>query len=177
MARISKAVLMNSIVAVSAMSTSAKLELADELFLKQPSLLGAVLVQKSLGVSTPKIDFLLGLILVMFTAMRESGINWPRISEDEIDRQMRRTTGFGIFAQGLTPELFSRVAEDHAKAHPEKDLLAYVMGSLRTWLERVNSEESDKYVMLAAINTVNCLAYCDLKHQEFSAASAAQKAN
>ena len=48
----------------------------------------AQLVQQKLGVSAPKMDFLIEIMLICFQAMKESGLIWPRISTDEQERQM-----------------------------------------------------------------------------------------
>jgi hypothetical protein len=47
-------------------------------------------------------------------------------------------------------------------SHPEKWLVAYVSSELTSWLKRIVPEESDKYVMLAAWNLVNCIAFAEL---------------
>lgn len=46
--------------------------------------------------------------------------------------------------------------------HPEKDLLAYVTAETSKWMTRIVAEESDKYVMLAIWNLVNCIAFVAL---------------
>ena len=162
MARITQKILVDSVRRIATMDVPAKLKLVDEMFREQPNMLASVLVQKQLGVSEQKMDFLVQLILVMFVAMRESGIDWPCISVDEQDRQMNKTAGMASFTQGLAPELLSRVADFHLKDHPEKVLLAYVVGNISEWIQKIEVEESDKYIIISAINTVNCLAYCAL---------------
>ena len=162
MARITQKTLVASVRRVAAMDIPTKLKLVDEMFREQPNMLASVLVQKQLGVSEQKMDFLVQLVLVLFVAMRESGIDWPCISVDEQDRQMNKTAGMASFNQGLAPELLSVAADFHLKDHPEKVLLAHVVGNISEWMQKIEVEESDKYIMLVAINTVNCLAYCAL---------------
>ena len=162
MARITQKTLVDSVRRVAAMDVPTKLRLVDEMFREQPNMLASVLVQKQLGVSEQKMDFLVQLVLVMFVAMRESGIDWPCISVAEQDRQMNKTAGIVSLNQGLAPELLSRAADFHLKEHPEKVLLAYVVGNISEWMQKIEVEESDKYIIMAAINSVNCLAYCAL---------------
>lgn len=76
---------------------------------------------------------------------------------------MQRTIGLALFTEGLTPALYKQVVEQYVNFHPEKELLAYIMGSITDWLKRVVPEDSDKYLMVVAINTANCLAHCDLR--------------
>ena len=51
-------------------------------------------------------------------------------------------------------------------AHPEKMLFAFVQAEVNRWLQRVEPEESDKYVAMAAMNFVNCIAFVPLTTQK-----------
>ena len=46
--------------------------------------------------------------------------------------------------------------------HREKPLLAFVTQQSVDWLARIEPEETDKYVMMAAANLVECIAYVEL---------------
>ena len=81
---------MRAIKAVQEMGTDQKLKLADEIFASQPNLLGSVLVLRNLGVSPAKQEFALEMLFLCFQAMKESGLMWPLIAEDEQENQMRR---------------------------------------------------------------------------------------
>jgi hypothetical protein len=50
--------------------------------------------------------------------------------------------------------------------HPEQNLLAYVTSETTNWLKRITPEETDTYVMLAAVNFVNCIAFVPLPVQK-----------
>jgi hypothetical protein len=65
------------------------------------------LVQKQLGVTLEKMDFLVDIVLICFEAMKESGLTWPLITEDEQDRQMARFVG----TQGPLPGDWQRQEE------------------------------------------------------------------
>ena len=60
-----------------------KEQLADEIFRVQPNMLGSILILPSLGVSMEKVEFALGVLLVCFQAMKDSGLAWPVITEAE----------------------------------------------------------------------------------------------
>ena len=106
MSRISRNALAQAIATVRAMDMKQKEQLADELFRAQPHLLGSFLVQKQLGVSLEKMDFLIDLLLICFQAMKESGFTWPLITEDELDRQMQGSLAPG--KSGTVIELTGR---------------------------------------------------------------------
>ena len=67
-----------------------KEQLADEIFRVQPNMLGSILVLPNLGVSMEKVEFALGVLLVCFQAMKDSGLAWPVITEAEQARQLAR---------------------------------------------------------------------------------------
>ena len=49
--------------------------------------------------------------------------------------------------------------KQYIKNHPEPYLLAFVTGETNDWLSRITPEDTDRYVILAAFNLVNCIAY------------------
>ena len=104
--------------------------LADELFRVQPNLFGSFLVQTRLGVSLEKMEFLLDLLYVCFQAMKESGLPWPLITEDDLDLQAKRFSAIATFGDDLSENLRNRSMQQYIEAHPEKELLAYVQALL-----------------------------------------------
>lgn len=83
MSRISRSNVLRVIKAVQEMGTEQKLKLADEIFASEPNLLGSVLVLRNLGVSPSKQEFALEMLFLCFEAIKESGLIWPLIAEDE----------------------------------------------------------------------------------------------
>ena len=140
MGRISQSVLLGAIKAVQEMTADEKLRPADEIFSLQPNLLGAVLALRGLGVPAAKQEFALEMLLLCFQAMMESGLTWPLITVVEQENHIR----------------------EYIDAHPEPELLAWVMMQSRDWLLKSAPEESDKYVLLAVANFVSCIAYVPL---------------
>lgn len=159
MSRISAAALARAIKAVQAMNAAQKEALADELFQTQPTLLGAVLVLPRMGVPMDRVEFALNLLFVCFQTMKESGLPWPRISEDELDRQAARYSGIVQFSEGMHRTQVHKAQQQFAADHPETALLAYASNETAGWLAGVAPLESDKYVLLSAMNVVNCIAH------------------
>lgn len=163
MSRISFNTLAKAITTVRAMDVNQKEQLADEVFHVQPHLFGSFLVQTRLGVSFEKMEFLLDLLYVCFQAMKESRLPWPLITEDDLDLQSKRFSAIVTFGDDLNESLRNRSIQRYIEAHPERELLAYVQVETANWLDRIVPEESDKYVMLAAWNFVNCIAFVSMK--------------
>jgi hypothetical protein len=162
MNRISHTALAQTVATVRAMDMKQKEHLADELFRAQPNLFGSFLVQKQLGVSVEKMDFLPDLLFMCFQAMKESGLAWPLITEDELDRQMQCYIASVKFGDDLGTSLRDQSMRQYLEYHPEKVLLAYVQVETTNWLNRIVPEETDKYVMMAAANFVNCIAFVSM---------------
>ena len=101
MSRISIDTLKVATLKIQAMDFRQKELLLDEIYQNQPHMLGLVLVQQKLGVSLEKIDFLLNILLNCFQAMKDSGLKWSKITEDEIDQQMNRFVATVNFAHDL----------------------------------------------------------------------------
>ncbi|MBF0503456.1 MAG: hypothetical protein HQM09_25300 [Candidatus Riflebacteria bacterium] len=141
------------------MEMKEKEQLIDEIHLKQPHMLASFLVQKRLGITIEKMDFLLNILLICFQAMKTSGLEWPIISEDLQERQLTNFVGAVKFGDDLAAGLRNQVINQYIESHPEKDLLAYVNGEIVQWLSHVVACETDKYIMMAAISFVNCIAY------------------
>ena len=79
---------------------------------------------------------------------------------DEQENQMRcHNTLLRFYASlgGKSEENSS--AQQYINAHPERDLLAWVITQSREWLLKSDPEESDKYVLQAVVNLVSCIAF------------------
>lgn len=158
MSRISNQAMAKALVAARAMGLPEKEQLADEIFRVQPNLLASVLGLSRLGVALPKVEFALDMLLVCFLAMKASGQVWPLITENEQERQMQRLVGVVQFGADLGTVMQERAMKQYIAGHPEKILLAYVTTETSKWTASVSPEASDKYVLLAVLNVVNCIA-------------------
>ena len=159
MSRISLQVLATAIRKVRAMSQNQKLVLVEIMVKEQPNMFGSFLVQKQMGVSLEKIEFLLELLLICFQAMKDSGIRWPLITEDEQDKQLGRYVATVRFGEDLSSSLQAQIMKQYIDNHPEQPLLAFITAETTAWLNRIQPENADIYVILAAANFVNCIAF------------------
>lgn len=66
----------------------------------------------------------------------------------------------------LGPSLSLYSTQVYIDAHPEKDLLAYVTTGMADLLKNSTSQETDRYVMMAVQNMVNCIAYVDFPKKD-----------
>lgn len=141
-----------------------KTAIIDEIYVKQPNLLASCVAQRNLGADEQTVEFLLNLLLTCYVAMRESGFEWPLINETDQERELQRTVGAILFSEELTdPAAADAARAQYISAHPEQPLLALVTTECNAWLQdltqRSAEKESDKYVMMASVNLVNCIAH------------------
>lgn len=145
------------------MSLRQKEQLADEIFLEQPNLLASVIVQKKLGVSYEKMDFLIDILLVCYQAMKNTELHWPLISEDTQDYEMTREMSVMKYFENSDAASRNRFATRYIERFPERELLAFVLSKVDQWLAHLKQErreeQSDKYVVMAATNLVSCIAH------------------
>jgi hypothetical protein len=149
---------------VQAMDMPQRIALADEIYQTQPHMLASCLVQKQMGADERSVNMLLDILLVCFQAMKESPYRWPLISEEDQDRYLQRHVGAVRFSEEMAdPAAGDQARRQYVGSHPEQPLLAYVMRENNQWLadlaQRGAEAESDKYVMMASVNLVNCIAY------------------
>lgn len=147
------------------MNLKQKEQLADELFKAQPHVLASCLVQPRLGVGLVKMEFLLDIVLICFQAMKNARIHWPLITEDEQECQMQRLVATMRFGEDLPRDLSDRAMRQYIETHPEQYLLAFVYSEANAWLKRTAPEESDKFILLAALTLANCIAFVELPVQ------------
>jgi hypothetical protein len=147
---------------VRSMSLAEKEALADEIHRRQPYMLASCLVQSRLGVEPVAVEFLLNILLVCYQSMKQSGLQWPLITEDEQERQLQRWIGAVQFSEQALGSAADSAREQYISQHPEQPLLAFVVSETNQWLHEIsvrNAEApSDKFVMMASMNLVNCIA-------------------
>ena len=149
---------------LNTLTLAQKTSIADEIHSKQPNLLASCLVQAKLGADEQTVEFLLNILLTCYLAMAESGYEWPLITDVEQERQLTRMVGSVRFSE----ELLDPSAADAARVqyignHTEPALLALVLNECNAWFLdlacRRAEKESDKFVLMASINLVNCIAH------------------
>jgi len=162
MSRITMDNLAAAIRKVRSMSLKEKEALAEEIHLRQPHMLASCLVQPRLSVEPAAVEFLLNILLVCYQSMKESGLQWPVITEDEQERQMQRWIGAVQFSEHAMGSAADGARDQYACQHSEQPLLAFVVSETNQWLRAISQRhaeaESDKFVMMASMNLVNCIA-------------------
>jgi hypothetical protein len=162
MSRITVDHLAAAICKVRAMNLKEKEALADEIHRSQPHMLASCLVQSRLGVEPAAVEFLLNILLVCYQSMKESALQWPVITEDEQERQMQRWVGAVQFSEHAAGPSAEDARAQYVSQHSEQALLVFVVNETNQWLhelsERNAQAESDKFVMKACMNLVNCIA-------------------
>ena len=118
----------------------------------------SVLVLQRFGATLEQIEMVLNLLLVFYEAMKASGKDWPVISEDVQDRCLTRITARVRFIEGLTPQQEAQATADAIADHPEQPLLAYTFGKFREHGLLGIETETQKMMMLTALNLVECIA-------------------
>ncbi len=75
---------------------------------------------------------------------------------------MQRWIGAVQYSEHAMGPAADRAREQYAGQHPEQPLLAFVVSETSQWLREIserNAEaQSDKFVMMASMNLVNCIA-------------------
>jgi hypothetical protein len=150
------------------MSPSEQAVLADEIFERQPALMDSCLIQHSLDVANDGLQHTTAMLLVCFQAMKESGFEWQLISHEQQQRQLSRMTDtIGLSRKLADPNLSDGVTQQYLMSHPEQPLMAYVLAVSNFWLQQIAARgteaESDREVLMACINFVNCIAYTEAK--------------
>jgi hypothetical protein len=159
MERINLPVIVQAQRAVERMSLEQKVALTDEIFKEQPTLLASILVLPRMGVAMEQLDVAIHVLLVTFQAMKLSGHQWPVVTEDIQEACLQRLTARARFNEGLPPELVAQIVQQFCDEHPERNLLAFAYGYLGDhdlWAVRT---EAEKYLVLASLNLVECVAF------------------
>ena len=155
---LTQSVMIRSDIDVRGMNPQQKVRLADEICAQQPNLLASILVLHNMGVDLLTLEVPLHILLVTFQAMKHSGHTWPLISEDVQDRCLQRLTARARFNEGLPKDLAGQMVQQFCDEHRERYLLAFVYGYLGDHDLMQVRTEAEKYLMMAALNLVECIA-------------------
>lgn len=159
MTRIAQAHVVEAVRAIERMNAQGHVQLGDEIFAHQPHLLGSVVVLRHMGASDAQIGIALHVLFVAWLAMKASGHCWPVISEDDQDLCLQPLTARLRFVEGLPSKLLQQAVKQHISEHTEPQLLAFAYGHLRDSGVLGAWSETEKYVLLAALNLVECIAF------------------
>jgi hypothetical protein len=156
---ITQSVMVQADIEVSRMSQPQKISLADEIFAEQPNMLASILALPRMGVGMVQMEVPLHILFVTFQAMKLSGHAWPVVTEDIQDKCMQRLTARARFNDGLPADLADKVVQQFCDEHPERYLLAVVYGYLREHDLLAVRSEAEKFLLLAALNLAECVAF------------------
>jgi hypothetical protein len=159
MGRLTQWVVIEADVAVRRMTYDEKVRLADEIYAQQPNMLASFLALPRMGVDMAQLEVALHVLFVTFQAMKLSGYQWPLVTEDIQDGCLQRLTARARFNDGLPEELATKVVEQFHNEHAERYLLAFVYGWLSDHDLMAVRTEAEKYLMLGALNLVECVAF------------------
>ena len=171
MPKISAEAVTSAIRKVQAMSPSEQAALADEIFERQPILMDSCLIQYNSVVANEGLEHTTAMLLVCFQAMKESGFEWQLISEDQQARQLSRMAETIELSRKLADRnLSDGVTQQFLMSHPERPLMMYVLAVSNYWLQQITARgteaETDREVLMACINFVNCVAHTKTKPRQ-----------
>ena len=158
MTAITSRLLVDAVLRVERMTFKQRERLADEIHARQPNLFFSVLALQQFGATLEQMELVLNLLLVFYEAMKTSGKAWPVISEDVQERCLTCISGRVRFIEGLTRQQQVQATSDAITNHPEQQLLAYVFGKFREHSLLGIETETEKMLMLTALNLVECIA-------------------
>ncbi len=156
---IMQSVMVQAAIDVERMSQAHKVSLADEIFAQQPNLLASILALPRMGVGVVQLEVPLHILLVTFQAMKLSGRAWPIVTEDIQEGCLQRLTARARFNEGLPADLVNKVVQQFCDEHAERYLLAFVYGYLGDHNLLKVRTDAEKFLMLAALNLVECVAF------------------
>jgi len=163
MTRITQVTLTEAILELERLGAQAQVTLADEIFARQPTLLGAVLVLKGFGASNTQIGIALHVMFVAWVSMKrcaaKSKVKWPKITEDDHDLCMQRLTARINFIEDIPADLRDEAFRQQVADYPEPYLLAYAVGYLREQGISTLNSDVDKQVWLSSLGIVESVAY------------------
>ena len=155
---VSAAHLAAAITAVAAMDIGQKEQVCDRVHAEQPNLLASVLVLPRLSVSTPTVDVLLNVLIVLTLAVDNSGQRLATVGEVDQERELQRLVAIMRFSEGLDATLMAQSIQQTTAYRHESFLLAYVVDTIQRAGLTALKDETAKYSILAGINLVNCIA-------------------
>ena len=135
-----------------------KVAIFDKIHIEQPNILASILVQKQLGNSLEQIEVLLNILLVSYLALEESGIKIVQVSEQEQETQMELLVN--NIKQSNSPQ--SNAIQDYINSNSERLLLSHAYEEMAKAGLMDLQNESSKYLIMAGINAVACIAAAKL---------------
>lgn len=144
---------------IRAMCPADKEALCDDIFKRQPNLLGHVLVLSRLNVPMVKVDRVLHVLLVLydlFTRTTPGGL--PQVSIDELEEVDDNQWALWRLMESETPAEASRLCQLAATSHPEVNALAFAIGDMMEAGISDMMKKEDEFCVRAVHNLVGAFA-------------------
>jgi hypothetical protein len=130
----------------------------DGVYVKQPNLLGSVLVLRNFGLDMNDIGTVLSILMVLLLTLEESGVEIEQISEEQQDKELNTLRESINFSEGLSEGMKNQSIKQYVSGHEEKAMFSYVVGTLDDAGITARTDEKVKYLMMSALNLVNCIS-------------------
>lgn len=131
---------------------------ADRIYLSQPNLLASVLVLQRFGNSMEHIDEILKILIVLYLALEFEKVKIATVSEREQDRELTRLVATIKFSEDLSNTLTSNSIENYIENHKEKYAAEFAYDVMSASGILSLREENSKFLIMAGLNLVNCIA-------------------
>lgn len=158
MVKISKSTLKKAIQKSERFTLEEKMKALEQIALKQPHIFASVLVQNQMGNSFEQMEVLLNILLVSFLALKEAGINIVQISEKDQEAGLQKLLN-NVKESRLSK---SGAIQEYINSNSERLLLAYACDEMRKAGFFDLQHENSKFLIMAGINIVNCIASANL---------------
>ena len=157
MAKIKESALIKAIKQSNEMDLIASEKVIDEIHQEQPNLLASVLVQNQLGNKLEDVEVLLKILIVIYLALKYSGVNLETITEQQQERELAKYTEHLRLLDGLNQTDQNTAIDQFSDSKSEKLLMAYVIGMMVEVGFTKRKNENAKFLVMAGVNLVNCV--------------------
>lgn len=165
MTLINQSVMVQATIDVNCMSAAQKVDLAGDIYARQPNLLASILVLPRFRVSPLQLEVPIHVLMVTFLAMKRCGQDLPLITEDVQETCLQRLTATMKFTEGMPQILIDQMITEFCGNHREPYLLAFVYSYLGKHDLLSVRTDAEKFLLLAMFNLVECVAFVGARLQ------------
>jgi hypothetical protein len=141
------------------MTQPEKVAFCDDIFKRQPSLLGHVLVLSKLDVPIEKVDIVLHILLVLFDLFtRTTAGGLPQVTIDDLEDVNVNQLSLLKLMQSEDPAEASRLCRVATQSHPEVNAFAFAICHLMESGVSDIMKKEDEFCMRAVRNLVDAFA-------------------
>jgi hypothetical protein len=129
-----------TIAIVDALDFEARSKRVEDIFERQPTVLGTVIQLHSVGVDYSTQEHALYVLLVLYECFARHVKGLPKISQEMVQVALDRDVARHKFYDDETPEEAARLQQLEAREYPERNVLAFVVGYLSEHLPNHSRE-------------------------------------